>query len=32
MPTARIEHVNLTVTNIHRSAQLFKALCGWDIR
>ena len=32
MPNGRIEHVNLTVSSIHRSAQLFKSLCGWDIR
>nr|WP_137680060.1 VOC family protein [Aurantiacibacter suaedae] len=32
MANARIEHVNLTVSNIHRSASLFKDLCGWDKR
>ena len=32
MAQGRIEHVNLTVTNIHRSAQLFKSLLGWEQR
>ncbi|WOE74991.1 VOC family protein [Alterisphingorhabdus coralli] len=30
--TARIEHVNITVTNPKRSADLFCALFGWHIR
>jgi len=32
MALGRIEHVNLTVTDIHRSAELFKALFGWQER
>tara|TARA_A100001391_G_scaffold78331_1_gene50623 strand:+ start:86364 stop:86735 length:372 start_codon:yes stop_codon:yes gene_type:complete len=32
MPEGRIEHVNLTVSNIPRSAQLFKDLLGWEER
>ncbi|MFZ1744122.1 MAG: VOC family protein [Pontixanthobacter sp.] len=32
MALARIEHVNLTVTDPQRSAALLKELCGWHIR
>lgn len=32
MAFGRIEHVNLTVTDIHRSAYLFKSLLGWEER
>lgn len=32
MPQAAIEHVNLTVTDIERSARLFESLCGWRVR
>ena len=32
MTFGRIEHVNLTVTDIHRSAALFKSLMGWEER
>ncbi|MFB0610920.1 VOC family protein [Aurantiacibacter poecillastricola] len=32
MSEARIEHVNLTVSNLDRSIALFEALCGWHLR
>lgn len=32
MPKGTLEHVNITVTDPHRSAQLFQDLCGWKIR
>jgi catechol 2,3-dioxygenase-like lactoylglutathione lyase family enzyme len=32
MPTAFIEHVNLTVTDPERSARLFRELFGWKVR
>jgi catechol 2,3-dioxygenase-like lactoylglutathione lyase family enzyme len=32
MPKALIEHVNLTVSDIDRSARLFESLCGWHQR
>ena len=32
MALGRIEHVNLTVSDIHRSAQFFKSLMGWEER
>lgn len=32
MTTASLEHVNLTVTDLDRSAQLFEKLCGWHVR
>ena len=32
MPTGFIEHVNLTVSQPERSAQLFQDLFGWHIR
>ena len=32
MKTGRIEHVNLTVTDPQRSAQLMQDLFGWNIR
>ena len=32
MPKGTIEHVNLTVTNPERSAELFKQLCDWHER
>lgn len=32
MPTATLEHVNLTVTDPARTAALFRDLCGWHIR
>ena len=32
MTQGRIEHVNLTVTNIERSADLFEKLLGWRQR
>ena len=32
MPKGRIEHVNLTVTDIERSAALFESLLGWRQR
>ena len=31
-PAARIEHVNLTVSNLDRSIDLFEKLCGWHVR
>ena len=32
MTNARIEHVNITVTDPHRSADLMHELFGWEIR
>ncbi|MET0181208.1 MAG: VOC family protein [Novosphingobium sp.] len=32
MVSARLEHANLTVSDPHRSAALFTALCGWHER
>ena len=32
MSHARLEHVNLSVTDPHRSAALLQKLCGWVIR
>ena len=32
MSQARIEHVNLTVSDLDRSIGLFKKLCGWQVR
>lgn len=32
MPKANLEHVNLTVSDIERSARLFESLCGWHQR
>lgn len=32
MNTARIEHVNITVTDPQRSADLMHALFGWEVR
>lgn len=32
MPQGRIEHVNVTVSDIERSAALFKDLLGWQQR
>ncbi|GAA0275454.1 hypothetical protein GCM10009127_15080 [Alteraurantiacibacter aestuarii] len=32
MPKGRIEHVNLTVSDIERSADLFRELLGWQQR
>ena len=32
MPTGRLEHVNITVSRIEKSAALLEALCGWHIR
>ncbi len=32
MPKGTIEHVNLAVSDIHRSARLFTDLMGWKIR
>ncbi|MXO71316.1 VOC family protein [Alteraurantiacibacter buctensis] len=32
MTEALIEHVNLTVTDIERSARLLESLCGWRVR
>ena len=32
MPQGRLEHVNLTVTDIERSAALFAKLLGWQQR
>ncbi|KWV90659.1 VOC family protein [Erythrobacter sp. YT30] len=32
MPSAILEHANLSVTDPDRSADLFKALCGWEER
>jgi len=32
MTVAQIEHANLTVTDIARSAAFFEKLCGWKIR
>ena len=32
MTQARIEHVNLTVSDLDRSIALFERLCGWKVR
>ncbi|MWV28500.1 VOC family protein [Aurantiacibacter rhizosphaerae] len=32
MTQARIEHVNLTVSDLDRSIALFEKLCGWGVR
>ncbi|MEL7189247.1 MAG: VOC family protein [Pseudomonadota bacterium] len=32
MPSGRLEHANLSVTDPERSADLFKQLCGWEER
>ena len=32
MPSAYLEHVNITVSNIERSAALLERLMGWHIR
>ena len=32
MTQARIEHVNLTVSDLDRSIALFEKLCGWKVR
>lgn len=32
MPTGRLEHANLTVTDPERSAELLKQLLGWEER
>ena len=32
MSQARIEHVNLTVSDLDRSIALFEELCGWHVR
>jgi glyoxylase I family protein len=32
VPKGTIEHVNLTVSDIHRSGRLFTDLCGWKSR
>lgn len=32
MPTGHLEHVNITVSHIERSAALLERLCGWYIR
>ncbi|WP_338243896.1 VOC family protein [Aurantiacibacter hainanensis] len=32
MSHARIEHVNLTVSDLDRSIGLFEKLCGWHVR
>lgn len=32
MSQARIEHVNLTVSDLDRSIGLFETLCGWHVR
>jgi catechol 2,3-dioxygenase-like lactoylglutathione lyase family enzyme len=32
MPTGHLEHVNITVSDIERSAALLGRLCGWHIR
>ena len=32
MTQARIEHVNLTVSDLDRSIALFEKLCGWTVR
>ena len=30
--TARLEHVNLTVSDPHRTAAMLEKLCGWHVR
>jgi catechol 2,3-dioxygenase-like lactoylglutathione lyase family enzyme len=32
MPIGRLEHINITVSDIERSAALLERLCGWRIR
>jgi catechol 2,3-dioxygenase-like lactoylglutathione lyase family enzyme len=32
MPTGHLEHINITVSDIERSAALLQALMGWHIR
>lgn len=32
MPTGHLEHINITVSDIERSAGLFERLLGWRIR
>jgi catechol 2,3-dioxygenase-like lactoylglutathione lyase family enzyme len=32
MPSGRLEHINITVSNIERSADLLARLMGWHIR
>jgi catechol 2,3-dioxygenase-like lactoylglutathione lyase family enzyme len=32
MPTGHLEHINITVSDIERSAALLERLCGWHIR
>jgi len=32
MPNGRLEHINITVSDIERSAALLEALMGWHIR
>lgn len=32
MPTGHLEHINITVSDIDRSAALLERLCGWHIR
>ncbi len=32
MPTGHLEHVNITVSDIERSAALLERLCDWHIR
>ena len=32
MPTGHLEHINITVSDIERSAALLEQLCGWHIR
>ena len=32
MPTGYLEHVNITVSDIERSAALLQRICGWHIR
>lgn len=32
MPNGHLEHINITVSDIERSAALLEQLCGWHIR
>lgn len=32
MPAGRLEHVNITVSDIDRSAAMLRRLCGWHVR
>lgn len=32
MPRGHLEHINITVSDIERSAALLEALCGWRVR